>query len=223
MQCSGKNTWTHLESISLDIVSVCRRTEQQAGGWKHPERRLRDGDEGALPGSAGPHCGAHGALPCGVCRRILAGFKVSSKQPQNLRETPTLSRRLLTLIDSSVSSRPVPSPNLSLSPYSYDESCLSSSQDHIPLAALPLLATSAPQYQDAVATVILRANQVYSDFIRSLEGESFNGQVGGQLGGLVLVFLLVCTVFRGVLARRCVSLETAWEGFWASTPCAAAR
>lgn len=68
-------------------------------------------------------------------------------------------------------------PLRSLSPYSYDESCLSSSQDHIPLAALPLLATSAPQYQDAVATVILRANQVYSDFIKSLEGESFNGQV----------------------------------------------
>lgn len=66
----------------------------------------------------------------------------------------------------------------SLSPYSYDEGCLSSSQDHIPLAALPLLATSAPQYQDAVATVILRANQVYSDFIKSLEGASFNGQVG---------------------------------------------
>nr|XP_029492923.1 membrane-associated phosphatidylinositol transfer protein 2-like [Oncorhynchus nerka] len=38
-----------------------------------------------------------------------------------------------------------------LSPYSYDESCLSSSQDHIPLAALPLLATSAPQYQEAVS------------------------------------------------------------------------
>lgn len=73
-----------------------------------------------------------------------------------------------------------PSSPLSLSPYSYDESCLSSSQDHIPLAALPLLATSAPQYQDAVATVILRTNQVYSDFIRSLEGESFNGQVGRQ-------------------------------------------
>lgn len=68
----------------------------------------------------------------------------------------------------------------SLSPYSYDEGCLSSSQDHIPLAALPLLATSAPQYQDAVASVILRANQVYSDFIKSLEGESFNGQVSGE-------------------------------------------
>lgn len=65
----------------------------------------------------------------------------------------------------------------SLSPYSYDEGCLSNSQDHIPLAALPLLATSAPQYQDAVAAVIVRANQVYGDFIKSLEGTAFSGQV----------------------------------------------
>ncbi|XP_028273586.1 membrane-associated phosphatidylinositol transfer protein 2 [Parambassis ranga] len=82
-----------------------------------------------------------------------------------------------------------------LSPYSYDESCLSSSQDHIPLAALPLLATSAPQYQDAVATVILRANQVYGDFIRSLEGASFNGQVcviGDCVGG-ILGFDALCS------------------------------
>lgn len=66
----------------------------------------------------------------------------------------------------------------SLSPYSYDESCLCSSQDHIPLAALPLLATSSPQYQDAVATVIVRANQVYADFLKSLDGAAFSGQVG---------------------------------------------
>ena len=71
----------------------------------------------------------------------------------------------------------------SLSPYSYDEGCLSNSQDHIPLAALPLLATSAPQYQDAVATVILRANQVYGDFMRSREGSSFSGQVSVESGG----------------------------------------
>ncbi|XP_037121625.1 membrane-associated phosphatidylinositol transfer protein 2-like isoform X2 [Syngnathus acus] len=82
-----------------------------------------------------------------------------------------------------------------LSPYSYDEGCLSSSQDHIPLAALPLLATSAPQYQDAVAAVILRANQVYADFIRSLEGTSFNGQVcviGDCVGG-ILGFDALCS------------------------------
>lgn len=66
----------------------------------------------------------------------------------------------------------------SLSPYSYDEGCLSSSQDHIPLAALPLLATSAPQYQEAISTVIVRANQVYVDFIKSLDGAAFSGQVG---------------------------------------------
>ncbi|NXK32615.1 PITM2 protein, partial [Piprites chloris] len=76
----------------------------------------------------------------------------------------------------------------SLSPYSYDEGCLSNSQDHIPLAALPLLATSCPQYQEAVATVIVRANQAYSEFIRSQEGTSFNGQVclvGDCVGGIL--------------------------------------
>uniref|UniRef100_A0A8C9FBX9 Membrane-associated phosphatidylinositol transfer protein 3 n=1 Tax=Pavo cristatus TaxID=9049 RepID=A0A8C9FBX9_PAVCR len=67
-----------------------------------------------------------------------------------------------------------------LNPYSYDESCLSSSEDHIPLAALPLLAVSSPQYQDAVAMVISRANQVYNDFLKSTDGVGFNGQVGDE-------------------------------------------
>ncbi|XP_048100485.1 membrane-associated phosphatidylinositol transfer protein 2-like [Alosa alosa] len=82
-----------------------------------------------------------------------------------------------------------------LSPYSYDEGCLSSSQDHIPLAALPLLATSSPQYQEAVATVITRANQVYADFIRSLDGVAFSGQVcliGDCVGG-ILGFDALCS------------------------------
>ncbi|CAL8318284.1 unnamed protein product [Lota lota] len=82
-----------------------------------------------------------------------------------------------------------------LSPYSYDEGCLSNSQDHIPLAALPLLATSAPQYQDAVATVIIRANQVYADFMKSVEGASFSGQVcviGDCVGG-ILGFDALCS------------------------------
>uniref|UniRef100_A0A673KEB8 Membrane-associated phosphatidylinositol transfer protein 2-like n=1 Tax=Sinocyclocheilus rhinocerous TaxID=307959 RepID=A0A673KEB8_9TELE len=82
-----------------------------------------------------------------------------------------------------------------LSPYSYDEGCLSNSQDHIPLAALPLLATSAPQYQDAVATVIVRANQIYGDFIKSLEGATFTGQVcliGDCVGG-ILGFDALCS------------------------------
>ncbi|XP_029940290.1 membrane-associated phosphatidylinositol transfer protein 2-like [Salarias fasciatus] len=82
-----------------------------------------------------------------------------------------------------------------LSPYSHDAGRLSSSQDHIPLAALPLLATAAPQYQDAVSTVILRANQVYADFLRSAEGAGFTGQVcviGDCVGG-ILGFDALCS------------------------------
>ncbi|KAM9621933.1 membrane-associated phosphatidylinositol transfer protein 2 [Trichechus inunguis] len=81
-----------------------------------------------------------------------------------------------------------------LSPYSHDEGCLSSSQDHIPLAALPLLATSSPQYQEAVATVIQRANLAYGDFIKSQEGVTFSGQVcliGDCVGG-ILAFDALC-------------------------------
>lgn len=81
-----------------------------------------------------------------------------------------------------------------LSPYGHDEGCLSSSQDHIPLAALPLLATSSPQYQEAVATVIQRANLAYGDFIKSQEGMTFNGQVcliGDCVGG-ILAFDALC-------------------------------
>ena len=66
----------------------------------------------------------------------------------------------------------------SLNPYSYDETSLSCSEDHIPLAALPLLAISSPRYQDAVAMVISRANQVYNEFLKSPDGTGFNGQVG---------------------------------------------
>uniref|UniRef100_A0A3B4AHF8 DDHD domain-containing protein n=1 Tax=Periophthalmus magnuspinnatus TaxID=409849 RepID=A0A3B4AHF8_9GOBI len=82
-----------------------------------------------------------------------------------------------------------------LSPYSYDEGCLSSSQDHIPLAALPLLATSSPLYQDAVSTVIARANQVYGEFLKSLDGAAFSGQVcliGDCVGG-ILGFDALCS------------------------------
>ncbi|XP_048199014.1 membrane-associated phosphatidylinositol transfer protein 2 isoform X2 [Perognathus longimembris pacificus] len=81
-----------------------------------------------------------------------------------------------------------------LSPYGHDEGCLSSSQDHIPLAALPLLATSSPQYQEAVATVIQRANLAYGDFLKSQEGMTFNGQVcliGDCVGG-ILAFDALC-------------------------------
>uniref|UniRef100_A0A8B9PMF2 Phosphatidylinositol transfer protein membrane associated 1 n=1 Tax=Apteryx owenii TaxID=8824 RepID=A0A8B9PMF2_APTOW len=75
-----------------------------------------------------------------------------------------------------------------LSPYSHDGDSLSSSQDHIPLAALPLLATSSGSYQHAVGTVIARANQAYSAFLHSGEGAGFCGQVvliGDCVGGIL--------------------------------------
>lgn len=75
-----------------------------------------------------------------------------------------------------VSSVSCPSSS-SLNPYSYDESCVSSSVDHLPLAALPLLAIVSPRYQDTVATVIAHANQVYHSFLQSEEGQGFTGQV----------------------------------------------
>lgn len=68
-------------------------------------------------------------------------------------------------------------PHCSLSPYSHDGDSLSRSQDHIPLAALPLLATSSSRYQGAVTTVIARTNQAYAAFLRSSEGTGFCGQV----------------------------------------------
>ncbi|XP_037694004.1 membrane-associated phosphatidylinositol transfer protein 1 isoform X2 [Choloepus didactylus] len=77
-----------------------------------------------------------------------------------------------------------------LSPYSHDSDSLSRSQgqDHIPLAALPLLATSSSRYQGAVATVIARTNQAYAAFLRSPEGAGFCGQVvliGDGVGGIL--------------------------------------
>ncbi|XP_064369404.1 membrane-associated phosphatidylinositol transfer protein 1 isoform X1 [Dromaius novaehollandiae] len=75
-----------------------------------------------------------------------------------------------------------------LSPYSHDGDSLSSSQDHIPLAALPLLATSSGSYQHAVGAVIVRANQAYSAFLHSGEGAGFCGQVvliGDCVGGIL--------------------------------------
>ncbi|XP_039200116.1 membrane-associated phosphatidylinositol transfer protein 1 isoform X2 [Crotalus tigris] len=81
-----------------------------------------------------------------------------------------------------------------LSPYSHDGDSLSSSQDHIPLAALPLLATSSGNYQSAVATVISRTNQAYANFIHSPDGTGFCGQVlliGDCVGG-ILAFDALC-------------------------------
>uniref|UniRef100_UPI00358EA2A1 membrane-associated phosphatidylinositol transfer protein 2-like isoform X1 n=2 Tax=Myxine glutinosa TaxID=7769 RepID=UPI00358EA2A1 len=82
-----------------------------------------------------------------------------------------------------------------LSPYSVGDRCVSNNgHDHVPLAALPLLATSTPQYQECVAAVISRTNQTYHDFLKSSEASGFNGQVcliGDCVGG-ILAFDALC-------------------------------
>uniref|UniRef100_A0A8B9PJR8 Phosphatidylinositol transfer protein membrane associated 1 n=1 Tax=Apteryx owenii TaxID=8824 RepID=A0A8B9PJR8_APTOW len=104
-----------------------------------------------------------------------------------------------------------------LSPYSHDGDSLSSSQDHIPLAALPLLATSSGSYQHAVGTVIARANQAYSAFLHSGEGAGFCGQVvliGDCVGG-ILGFDALCQSRAGSGGSRSSSrrgsLVSAWD------------
>ncbi|XP_012580575.1 PREDICTED: membrane-associated phosphatidylinositol transfer protein 1 [Condylura cristata] len=94
-----------------------------------------------------------------------------------------------------------------LSPYSHDGDSLSRSQDHIPLAALPLLATSSSRYQGAVATVIARTNQAYAAFLRSSEGAGFCGQVvliGDGVGG-ILGFDALCHSASVGTGSRCSS------------------
>lgn len=70
----------------------------------------------------------------------------------------------------------------SLSPYSFDvsPSCTDAphvTHDSIPIGAIPIFASSTPEYQDAVSRVISGANTVYQEFVKSEEGHGFNGQI----------------------------------------------
>jgi len=50
-------------------------------------------------------------------------------------------------------------------------------QEFVPLGALGLFSTCSPEYQDHVNSVVAKANLVYMDFLQSVEGKGFNGQV----------------------------------------------
>ncbi|XP_032681683.1 protein retinal degeneration B isoform X3 [Odontomachus brunneus] len=87
----------------------------------------------------------------------------------------------------------------SLSPYSFDvsPSCMDAPQithDTIPIGAIPLLASSSSDYQDAVSRVVMGANQVYHDFIKSDEGKGFSGQICfvGDSVGSILTYDALC-------------------------------
>ncbi|PAA86408.1 hypothetical protein BOX15_Mlig010626g1 [Macrostomum lignano] len=60
--------------------------------------------------------------------------------------------------------------------------------DHIPMATVPLLFTSSPEYASTLAAVAGRMNERYKEFLASPEGRGFNGQVciiGDSTGGIV--------------------------------------
>ncbi|KAG7188206.1 hypothetical protein KM043_016080 [Ampulex compressa] len=87
----------------------------------------------------------------------------------------------------------------SLSPYSFDvsPSCMDAPQvthDTIPIGAIPLLASSNPEYQDSVSKVVSGTNQVYQEFLRSEEGRGFIGQVClvGDSVGSILSYDALC-------------------------------
>lgn len=66
--------------------------------------------------------------------------------------------------------------------------------DTIPIGAIPLLASSSSDYQDAVSRVVMNANQVYHDFIKSDEGKGFTGQICfvGDSVGSILTYDALC-------------------------------
>ncbi|KAG1678718.1 Protein retinal degeneration B [Nymphon striatum] len=83
----------------------------------------------------------------------------------------------------------------SLSPYSFDSSHSPTTLDSghqvtnsVPLGALPLFAVSAPDYQEQVSRLIMSTNQVYHEFLKSNDGNGFNGQVvlvGDSVGSIL--------------------------------------
>lgn len=76
-------------------------------------------------------------------------------------------------------------------------SCMDAPQvthDTIPIGAIPLLASSSSEYQDTVSRVVMSANQVYHDFIKSDEGKGFSGQICfvGDSVGSILTYDALC-------------------------------
>nr|QDR50953.1 retinal degeneration B [Heliconius melpomene] len=90
-----------------------------------------------------------------------------------------------------------------LSPYSFDCSpstveTPSLTNDLIPIGAIPLIATSSPEYHEHVTKTIISANMVYNEFIRSEDGKGFNGQVCivGDSMGSVLAYDALCRTMQ---------------------------
>jgi membrane-associated phosphatidylinositol transfer protein len=89
----------------------------------------------------------------------------------------------------------------SLSPYSFDASPSTAdipSLTDVPIGAIPLMATCAPDFQDSVSRAVQAGNMVWSEFQKSEEGRGFNGQVAvvADSMGAVLVHDALCRMSR---------------------------
>ncbi|XP_068241637.1 protein retinal degeneration B isoform X2 [Palaemon carinicauda] len=85
----------------------------------------------------------------------------------------------------------------SLSPYGLDSSLICgevSGGDSIPVGAVPLMATTIPEYDEAVVRTMNATNAAYHEFLKSEEGEGFTGQVGiiGDSIGGILAYDVLC-------------------------------
>lgn len=86
----------------------------------------------------------------------------------------------------------------SLSPYSFDTSPSAVSDipnlTDVPIGAIPLLTTCAPDFQDAINKTTVTANAIYADFLKSEEGKGFSGQVAiiGDSTGAILAHDALC-------------------------------
>uniref|UniRef100_A0AAG5DMX9 DDHD domain-containing protein n=1 Tax=Anopheles atroparvus TaxID=41427 RepID=A0AAG5DMX9_ANOAO len=90
----------------------------------------------------------------------------------------------------------------SLSPYSFNTGPAGADVSNlvdVPIGAIPLLATSSPDFQDAVNKAVACANQTYAEFLRSDEGRGFGGQVMliGDSMGSVLAHDALCRCSGG--------------------------
>ncbi|CAF1335849.1 unnamed protein product [Adineta steineri] len=83
----------------------------------------------------------------------------------------------------------------SLSPYgTADTSRDITHSETLPINAIPLFATSHPNYQTVLTNSVASANKVYQEFISSKEGKYFSGQVIiiGDANGAILAYDALC-------------------------------
>ncbi|XP_071093822.1 protein retinal degeneration B-like [Haliotis cracherodii] len=193
-----------MEMVSSGDEYADALSEETNFGRRVEQFRMMYSVDASLPSSLDlPHPQASGACPVKILFLVLHGGSVldSGKEPTKRSDFLTLRSTFETVIQShyhaasgQLAFRHVPSPQVcsdtlsilsSLSPYHFEsqaamnsgENTLSWSQDFVPLGAIALFASSSTEYQDHVNTTVVRANQVFQEFLSSDEGRGFAGQI----------------------------------------------